>query len=135
MAATKGMSASTTDGFTVFIGPSPPSACGGRDVDRQMVLNNPSVWQFTHAEHGEKGVRDPRAAGRRAHSFHSQPLTWRKGGALNTQGLRRMLLSPAYPRQDALSQAFFPFQRLDSVLQAGAMAACLRGAARRLPTQ
>jgi hypothetical protein len=57
MAATKGMSASTTDGFTVFIGPSPPSACGGRDVDHQMVLNNPSVWQFTHAEYGEKGRR------------------------------------------------------------------------------
>ena len=34
----------------VLIGPSPRSAGGGRDVDRQMVRNNPSIWQFTHAE-------------------------------------------------------------------------------------
>jgi hypothetical protein len=50
MAATKGISASRTDGFMVLIGPSPRSAGGGRDVDRQMVRNNPSIWQFTHAE-------------------------------------------------------------------------------------
>ena len=80
MAATKGMSASRADGF---IGAASGTdlvefilawgvssrwhlwSCssvhllhqrrGELDVDRQMALSNPSVWQFTHAEHGEKG--------------------------------------------------------------------------------
>jgi hypothetical protein len=51
MAATKGMSA-----IRGFIGPSPPSAAAGGYVDRQMVLNNPSVWQFTHAGKSKVGA-------------------------------------------------------------------------------